>query len=173
MEEVKRAFWNKGNSLEPCCDLSDYPAIHKRVWGMFVSSFRRTPCGYPMSRLKCDENVGLFAMKAELLIRGMLRIVDTCGWCIITTPRRRNRENHFATNVCRVISADIGVPFYEDAVIARSRHRVGAEFELTREIGERNVIIYDDILTTGSTAHSMIRLLKDRNIFVVIGVNNN
>lgn len=168
----KRAFWNK-NSIEPCCDLDDYPSIHKRVWGMFVSSFKRTAYGIPLTKVKCDDNVGLFAMKAEIFIRGVLRLADTNGWCLITTPKRRNIENHFATNVCRMISKEIGVPFYEDAVRAKSRHRVGAEFELIKEINERNIIIYDDILTTGSTIHSMIRLLKDRNIFVVIGINNN
>ena len=169
----KRQGWNKGNTIEPCCDLEDYPSIHKRVWGIFVSTFKRTKVGYPLSVIKCDENIGLFAMKAEIFIRGCLRLVDTEGWCLLTTPRRRNKDNHFATNVCKTISKELGITFYEDVVIAKSRHRVGAEFELTRAIKERNIIIYDDILTTGSTIHSMVRLLKDKNLFIIIGINNN
>lgn len=52
MEEKKRAFWNH-NSIEPCCDLEDYPSIHKRVWGMFVSTFKRTSYGCPLTKVKC------------------------------------------------------------------------------------------------------------------------
>jgi len=125
-----------------------------------------------MSALKVADNVRLFAMKAELFIRGLLRLVDTDGWCIITTPKRRNKEWHFATEVCKVISAELGITFYEDAVICKNRDRYSPEFTLREDIKERNIIIYDDIITTGITIQSMITLLKDRNLFVVAGVNN-
>lgn len=167
-----KAFLNRGNSIEPFCDLEDHLSVHRRTWGIFVSTFRRTPSGIPMSQIKCSYNIGLFALKAEVIIRGLLRMVDTKGWCIITAPKRRHKEGHFASEVCKVISKDIGIPFYEDIIICKNRDRYAPKFSIDGNIEERNIIIYDDIITTGITIQSMITLLKDRNLFVVAGVNN-
>lgn len=38
---------------------------------------------------------------------------------------------------------------------------------------EKNVIIYDDILTTGSTLQAMRELLEGKNIVAIIGINTN
>lgn len=167
-----KAFLNRGNSIEPLCDLEDYMSIHRRTWGFFISTFRRTQTGIPMSQVKVMENVRLFALKAEIIIKGLLRMQNTDGWCIITAPRRRHKEQHFATEVCKIISKDIGMPFYENAITCKNRDRFAPVFSLNADIKERNIIIYDDIITTGITIQSMISLLMDRNILVIAGVNN-
>lgn len=169
---MAKAFLNRGNSIEPLCDMEDYLSIHRRTWGLFVSTFRRTQTGIPLSKVKVKENIGLFALKADIIIKGLLRMAETADWCIITAPKRRHKEEHFASEVCKVISKDIGITFYEDAVTCKNRDRFSPEFSLQKEITEKNIIIYDDIITTGITIQSMITLLKDKNILVIAGVNN-
>ena len=42
-----------------------------------------------------------------------------------------------------------------------------------KQVEEKNVIIYDDILTTGSTVGALRNLMEGKNVIVIIGINNN
>ncbi|RAZ94971.1 hypothetical protein DK853_32410, partial [Klebsiella oxytoca] len=45
---------------------------------------------------------------------------------------------------------------------------------LLRPIKEKKIIVYDDILTTGSTLLATYELLKDREqLLFLVGINNN
>lgn len=172
-ETKKRATWHKGKRYrEPLCDLADCLALHRRKWGMYASAFKAGNKGIPLSEIKRPENVRLFALKAVEIVKGMLRLNLTDGWCIITTPKRRHKENHFSTMVCKEMSSILCIPFYEDVLSATNRQRIDAKFEVNREITEPNIILYDDIITTGSTLKASIRPFADRNIFVLVGINN-
>lgn len=95
------------------------------------------------------------------------------GWCIVTTPKRRHKEKNFASMVCDELSKLLNIPFYEDAVEAKNRQRINPQFELVKNITEPGIILYDDILTTGSTLKATADLFADRNVLCVIGIDNN
>ena len=97
------------------------------------------------------------------------------GWCIVTTPKRRHKgEVHFASEICKIAAKELGINFYEDALTCRNRHRIEPEFELELFPKERNVILYDDIITTGSTMNEARRLLTKSGylVFSVIAIRN-
>lgn len=49
----------------------------------------------------------------------------------------------------------------------------GATFILNADIKENNVIVFDDILTTGATLIAVDKLLPGKNCLYVVGINNN
>lgn len=170
----KRTKWKTSkNYMLPLCDMKENIAIHKRKYGFFISIYKRTQTGIPLVDIKCESNVKLFALKAIEIVKGIVRLKHNDGWCIITTPRRRHKESHFATMVCCEMARSIGIPFYEDVVEAPNRGRIKPTFEKTKEIKEPNIILYDDILTTGSTIEATIRAFANKNIITIIGINNN
>ena len=162
----------KGGNV-PLCDLSERPALHQIGDFVYFSHYRRTKNGTPFDEIKQSEEVAeRFAESAYNLLRRL--IPNTEGWAIITTPRRRHTDGfHFSTSVCRRISELTGIPFYNDAVQCINRSRLNPEFHLLRPLDERKVIIYDDIITTGSTLTATATLLYDREMIInLIGINN-
>ena len=55
----------------------------------------------------------------------------------------------------------------------KNRHRIEPEFTLAMDIPEHNVIIYDDIVTTGSTLIATKKLLPGKNLLFIVGIKNN
>ena len=170
----KRSSWGKAKDYkEPCCDLSDHLQLHKRDCFYYICSYHNTPTGIPISEVKTEPNVELFARKAEEIVRGMVQLRDTKDWCIITTPKRRHKEKNFASMVATQLAKLLGIPFYDDTMEAKGRDRINPDFKLVKDIPESNVILYDDILTTGSTIRACVHLLTDKNVVCVIGIDNN
>jgi predicted amidophosphoribosyltransferase len=68
----------------------------------------------------------------------------------------------------------LGIPFYEDVASCRSRHRVDAVFDLQFTPPEKNVILFDDFVTTGSTLKAMKAVLESvkKNVLSFTGINN-
>jgi ComF family protein len=96
---------------------------------------------------------------------------------IIPTPLsiRRYRERGFnqAIELARPVSAAIGAPWRADLVVRhretreqsglgrRERRRnVRGAFALCKPLPARHVAILDDVVTTGSTAHELARVLR-------------
>ena len=170
----KRSSWGKAKDYkEPCCDLSDHLQLHKRDCFYYICSYHNTPTGIPISEVKTEPNVQLFATKAEEIVRGLVQLRDTKDWCIITTPKRRHKEKNFASMVATQLAKLLGIPFYDDTMEAHGRDRINTDFKLVKDIPESNVILYDDILTTGSTIRACVHLLTDKNVVCVIGIDNN
>ena len=170
----KRSSWGKAKDYkEPCCDLSDHLQLHKRDCFYYICSYHNTPTGIPISEVKTEPNVELFARKAEEIVRGMVQLRDTKDWCIITTPKRRHKEKNFASMVATQLAKFLGIPFYDDTMEAKGRDRINPDFKQVKDIPESNVILYDDILTTGSTIRACVHLLTDKNVVCVIGIDNN
>lgn len=170
----KRKSWRSERQAgESVCDLREQPQVYKRHGGYFLATFRKSEKGVPMSECKQPDMVELFADKAEEAIRGLLAMGNTEGWALVTTPRRRHKDWNFADEVCKRIAAATGMTYIADVAEAKNRHRINPELKLTKEVEEMNVIIYDDILTTGSTVKAMRELLQGKNVVVVIGINNN
>lgn len=173
-ETKRRSSWGKAKDYkEPCCDLSDHLQLHKRDCFYYICSYHNTPTGIPISEVKTEPNVQLFATKAEEIVRGIVQLRDTKDWCIISTPKRRHKEKNFASMVCTELAKLLKIPFYDDTMEAANHGRINPEFKLLKDIPENNIILYDDILTTGSTIRACVHLLAGKNIVCVIGIDNN
>lgn len=157
----------------PLCDLSSRPALHQLGNLVYFSFFRRTKTGKSFAEIKNSAEIA--EEFAEAALDFLLRLIgNTEGWAIVTTPRRRHTDSfHFATYVCEIMATRLGITFYNDAVQCVNRNRLAPEFHLLRPIAERKVIIYDDIITTGTTLTATTLLLGDREMILnLIGINN-
>lgn len=162
----------RGGSI-PLCDLRPRTVLHQLGALHYFSQFRRTKKGTPFSEIKQSEDIAeLFAEMAASFLASF--IANTEDWAIITTPRRRHYSCfHFATAVCERIALKLCIPFYPDAVQCINRNRLAPEFLHLRPIKERRLIIYDDIITTGSTLTATADLFADRDFIInLISINN-
>ena len=172
---VKRhGAWNK--DLEARCDFERRIRMTRRAGVWFFSIWQKSVMGRTLTEIKSDEQeVPHFADAVSALIREVVGLHLTDGnWCIVTTPKRRHRERNFATLVAMDIGRQLGIPFYEDVASCRSRHRVDAVFDLLYAPPERNVILFDDFVTTGSTLKAMKTVLEGirKNVLSFTGINN-
>ena len=117
-----------------------------------------------------------FAVGMNTLIRQILGDSLSAGdWCIITSPKRRHKERNFASLISARLADLLGIRFYEDLAECHSRHRVGAVFTFGKEPpAERNIIVFDDFVTSGATMISMRDLLLPlgKNLVFFTGINN-
>jgi hypothetical protein len=173
-EVKKRTQWGKAKDYEePVCNMVDTIEIHALRGYKYVHSFKTGSSeGTPISELKKPENAYMFALKAKELITATIGLKQTDGWCIITTPKRRHKEQNFASMVCQQLSNMLGIPFHDDVVEAKNRARIDPVFTLVKQVEEPNIIIYDDILTGGTTLYTTANLFPDKNLFLVVGINN-
>jgi len=153
----KRKKWEKDKIR---CDLKDRLALRRCNDTVYQAMFKTGNQGIPLEDIKVIDNVGMFAATATEFIRSTLGENLEDDWCILTTPRRRHREGfHFATDVSRKISEDLNIPFYEEAFESLNTTRLDPIFNMRTDPQEKNVIIYDDVLTTGYTLQEVRRLL--------------
>ena len=68
----------------------------------------------------------------------------------------------------------LGLKFYENAFTCKSKHRIDAIFEMNVTPQERNIILYDDIITTGSTIDAAKGPLIDAGytVYTLISIDN-
>ena len=169
----KRKKWS-GEKAK--CNLKDTLALRKCNDVAYHALFKTSKEGQTLEELKTKEHVPFFAETAIEFLKASLgeNLTDT-NWCILTTPRRRHKEGfHFSTEICRFIAEEIGITFYEDAFSCANSTRMDPIFNMDAEPKESNVIIYDDILTTGYTMQEVRRLLNDAGYttFPLISVDN-
>ena len=87
----------------------------------------------------------------------------------------RHKECNFASLISARLATLLGVNFYEDHAECPSKHRVGAVFTLGKEPpAERNIIVFDDFVTTGATMISMRELLipLGKNLVLFTAISN-
>lgn len=167
----KRGKWEKQKVR---CDLKDKLGLKRCNDAIYHSLFRTGKNGIPLEDIKVEENVQMFAQTAAEFILSVLG-PNLRDWCILTTPRRRHKEGfHFATEVSRWISSELSIPFYEEAFESENRERLSPIFNMLKEPKEHNVIIYDDVLTTGYTLQEVERILREEGhtTFPVISIDN-
>ena len=169
----KSKKWEASKKL---CDLKDNLNIRKGDGFMYSALFRAGDKGRPLKELKTPENVWLFASTAIDYIKNTMgTLSNENGWCIATTPRRRHVEGfHFATAVCEEMASQLGIPFYSDICRADNKDRLHPVFTMLRYPEEPNVILYDDILTTGVTLKNTRDPLVDAGytVFTLISIDN-
>lgn len=170
----KRQSWKTSEKL---CSMKLNIMTREKAGYFYTTFFSTGKTGRPISQLKEDERlIRPFANNlVDYLERSLGENLADGGWCICTTPRRRHKEGmHFATEICKAASADLGIPFYENVVSARNRDRIDTDFTLVTNPAEKNVILYDDIITTGITVRETRALLmaEGHNVLPVIAIRN-
>lgn len=166
-EDLKRiAAWG---TTQKFCDLKEKPGTHMKDGYRFHGIFRTGKEGKTLEEIKAPENVPYFTETAMRYILELLGVnLRTSGWCVATTPRRRHRTGfHFATEICYALAENLCIPFYEDIVICGNRNRLFPVMEQIKFPEEKNVILYDDILTTGTTMKTTREILIDAGYTVV------
>lgn len=174
-EPSKRPGWNAGkDATESLCDFADRVSYHVHGEYSFISFYKKSDAGFPLSQIKADfNNTKVFANKAIEVLHKLVGLHHLPGWCIITTPKRRHKEQNFASATAEIIAKRLNLPFYDNVITAKNRTRVNPVFNLEYTFEEPNVIIFDDILTTGSTLGACRKLLADKNCIFLVGINNN
>lgn len=172
--EQHRKAWDK--SVEARCDFDRKVRITRRSGVFFISLWQKSVYGRTLTDIKGDDSmIGYFADNMSKLVVDVLGDwLPEGGWAIVTTPKRRHKERNFATLICLRMASTLGLPFYEDVALCRSRRRVNAEFTLNVLPKERNLIVFDDFVTTGQTLLAMKKLLAPlgKNMVFFTGINN-
>ena len=172
-EDLKKAqAWQHTERL---CGLEHRPRMRRANDTYYNAIFRTGKAGKPLSEIKTPEYVDMFAGDAALFAEELLgENLKHGGWCVITAPRRRSARDgriHFATEVARGMAERLGIRFYEDAVTCGNFDRYAPEMRLEIAPAERNVILYDDIITTGLTIGAVRDLLTRVGYVVVMVVS--
>lgn len=177
--EKSRAAWKDVQQAEARCDFAPNKvriSYRNPAFGI-ISLWKKSLYGRTLTDIKSDPDmVGKFAVGMNTLIRQILgNSLATGDWCIVTSPKRRHKERNFASLISAQLATLLGVNFYEDLAECHSKHRVGAVFTFVKEPPtERNIIVFDDFVTTGATMLSMRDLLQPLgyNLVFFTGINN-
>ena len=188
--EKKRAAWKDVQQAEARCDFAPNKvriSYRNPSFGI-ISLWKKSVYGRTLTDIKSDPDmVEKFAEGMNTLIRQILgHSLSDGDWAIVTSPKRRHKERNFASLISARLASLLGIPFYEDVAECHSKHRVGAVFtfgssfaERLRSkneppIKERNIIVFDDFVTSGATMISMRELLLPlgKNLVFFTGINN-
>lgn len=177
--EKKRAAWKDVQQAEARCDFAPNKvriSYRNPAFGI-ISLWKKSIYGRTLTDIKSDPDmVEKFADGMNTLIRQILGHSLASGdWCIVTSPKRRHKVRNFASLISARLAQLLGIPFYEDVAECNSRHRVGAIFTFgTEPPTERNIIVFDDFVTSGATMISMRELLMPLgyNLVFFTGINN-
>ena len=177
--DKKRAAWKECQTAEARCDFAPNKVriSYRNPQFGIISLWKKSVYGRTLTDIKADpEMVEKFAEGMNTLIRQILGNSLSGGdWCIVTSPKRRHKVRNFASLISARLATLLGVNFYEDLAECHSKHRVGAVFTLSGEPPkERNIIVFDDFVTTGATMISMRELLQPLgyNLVFFTGINN-
>lgn len=177
--EKKRAAWKDVQQTEARCDFAPNKVriSYRNPQFGIISLWKKSVYGRTLTDIKADPDmVEFFAVNVTKLVGQILGSSLSLGdWAIVTSPKRRHKERNFASLVSARLADLLGIPFYEDVAECHSKHRVGAVFSFGAEPPiERNIIVFDDFVTSGATMISMRELLLPLgyNLVFFTGINN-
>lgn len=175
--EKKRAAWKDVQVAEARCDFApNRMRITNRGGVFFITLWKKSVYGRTLTDIKGDDDmVGFFADNIAPLVRSVLgSFLSPEDYAVVTTPKRRHKERNFATLVASRMAEILGLQFFDDCAHAPNRHRVGTVFSANNIPPHRNIIVFDDFVTTGQTLVSMQNLLLEhgKNCVFFAGINN-
>ena len=177
--EKKRAAWKDVQQTEARCDFAPNKVriSYRNPQFGIISLWKKSVYGRTLTDIKADPDmVEFFAVNVAKLVGQILGSSLSLGdWAIVTSPKRRHKERNFASLVSARLADLLGIPFYEDVAECHSKHRVGAVFTFGKKPPkERNLIVFDDFVTSGATMISMRELLLPLgyNLVFFTGINN-
>lgn len=173
---LRRKSWAR---TEKYCDLKKKIKCHSNGGMLFTTFYEVGKRGIPITEIKEKQsNAELFADNLcdflECFMGGGINSAKG-DWCLCTTPRRRHKEGfHFSTEICRLTSEKLALPFYQDAFVAENSNRIYPDFRLIENPAQHNVILYDDIISTGVTIRTCRQLLLDEGhvVLLAVGIQN-
>lgn len=171
---MRQQAWKKA---EKYCDLKKRIKCHSHG-GFFTTCFFEVgKKGTPISEIKENpDNVKIFAdCLADFVFKSLGTNLTEGNWCILTTPRRRHKDGmHFATEICKSAAEILKIPCYVDCFTSENRDRINPIFNMEITPQEINVILFDDIISTGVTIKTCRQLLIDFGyvVHVIIGIKN-
>lgn len=172
--EKNRHDWAHGDGAR--CDFQSRPMLAYRTGLFFLAVWKRSVYGKTLTEIKADDAIipKVAEATAALLVDVLGNNLAVGGWAIITTPKRRHLQRNFASLVADRIASLLGIPFYEDVALCRSKQRVNATFTMNLCPSEQNIIVFDDFVTTGQTMLSMKRLFQPtgKNLVFIAAINN-
>ena len=172
----RQAAWKK---VESFCNLKK--RVRQNSHGDFFSTtfFESNKKGDGENIKALKENPNNVQMFADCLVDYVLKTLgnnlSAGNWGLVTAPRRRHKQDfHFSTTICETAAAKLHIPFYADAITAKDRNRIEPTFRLEQDPHEVNVLWFDDVISTGSTARACRELLQaaGHNTFVVAAIRN-
>lgn len=170
----KRKAWD--TSAEARCDFDYRLRLTRRADTDFITIWQKSVMGRKLTDIKSDpEMVEKFALALAPVIMAVLGShLKHGGFALVTSPKRRHLTRNFATLIAQRLALALEIPFIEDVAACRTKQRVNAMFDLIRLPEQPNLIVIDDIVTTGNTLASMRRLLEPlgKNIIFFAGINN-
>lgn len=178
VKHKRKKLWSKDVKSTAATDLKECISFHSLDGGGFLSVYKKSEQGYLLSDIKDvshSEFVEVFAQAAYKAVKMYISIGNVSDFAIITTPRRRHSEGfHFASAVCERLQDLTRIRYYDDIVAAKNKSRLEPDFELVEVPNEHTIILYDDILTTGTTIRATRQLLlnANKNVITIIGVLN-
>lgn len=159
--ERARKAWRRRSPDEARCDFhAGRSGLMKRgVW--FAYLWRRSIYGRTLSEIKADPSeIPHFASAMAQLVQGILgSALDPAVWAVVSAPKRRHKEHNFASLAAAQMAGTLGLPFFDDCAFARTRERIGAVFLPGNIPPQPHLVVFDDIVTTGSTLTAMHNLL--------------
>ena len=177
--EKKRAAWKDVQQTEARCDFAPNKVriSYRNPQFGIISLWKKSVYGRTLTDIKADPDmVEFFAVNVAKLVGQILGNSLSLGdWAIVTSPKRRHKERNFASLISARLGSLLGIPFYEDVAECHSKHRVGAVFTFGKKPPkERNLIVFDDFVTSGATMISMRELLLPLgyNLVFFTGINN-
>ena len=177
--EKKRAAWKDVQQTEARCDFAPNKVriSYRNPQFGIISLWKKSVYGRTLTDIKADPDmVEFFAVNVAKLVGQILgSSLSLSDWAIVTSPKRRHKERNFASLISARLGSLLGIPFYEDVAECHSKHRVGAVFSFGAEPPiERNIIVFDDFVTSGATMISMRELLLPLgyNLVFFTGINN-
>lgn len=157
---------------EARCELTPRPSTITKPDLIVLCNFKKSKDGELLTKIKENpDNAEYFAECFVSSLQKILRNFD--GWALVTAPKRRHKTNNFAERVCCITAEKIGIKFYKDVFECKTKMRINPTFTVVKEVAETNIILYDDIITTGSTLEAMHDCLVGKNVLCFAGVNNN
>lgn len=172
--EKKRKGWDK--SVEARCDFTRKIRITRRSDIFFITMWQKSLYGRTLKDIKADDKMTVFfADSLAPLVADILgENLGAGDWCIITTPPRRHKERNFATRTMFLLADRLQIPCYESVCSCRTKQRMNAIFDVHTVPKERNIICFDDIVTTGQTLNAMKRAFMPfgKNMVFFAGINN-
>lgn len=175
VKEKRKQLWGREFKSEARTDLREEFLAHYLYGGGYQSIYRRSKEGIALSDIKKEENreyVEVFAQSAYKILKATVSIGNPQAMCIITTPKRRHSGYHFATEVCKRLSELSGIPFEDEVMTCKNHRRLNPVFIKQKEPSQDTYILYDDIITTGSTLQAARDLYPNKNIITIVNVCN-
>lgn len=173
-EKAKGKAWNTRGAR---CDMKPDVVARQKNGHWYTSLHTISKEGKTLEEIKNDKKCErqLAGELADYIEGAMGRNLAANGWAILTTGRRRHREGyHFATEVTRKAAGRLKIPFYEGAISCGNADRLKPALTIEQRPKEKNLILFDDIITTGTTAAKTAELLEAEGytVMIIIGIRN-